>query len=365
MNGPCLRFTVTPLLLLAAFAFSMPPAAFAQNSAYGHWVNDPNNIATPVFVYDPPPAGFNPLTASDVELEQYGFAPRPPRNDSARYSVWERHATAKRITPQVTPTNIYNGPARNVKIGQLVKNTAQGNTYSTTTDNWSGYVVTNVKGTFAQNYSTIQAQWTIPAVQQAPGTGTCGASSQWVGFDGFGGSDVLQAGTEANALCPGAAYYAWVEWYPYAQSRISLPVGPGDSMQLEVWYTTSSPYGHAQFLNDVTRQSAAFGFNPPSGTTYLGNSAEWIMERTAINGSLVNLPNYAYMFFSGASATPFDFGPVYWPSSVPAGASIYQVNMTCPPWNPSSSCTGTTTISYAEAVLGPDTFLVYASGPAN
>ena len=108
------RTPVLPLLLaLAAFCLSSP--ATAQNSAYGKW--DPTGLATPGFVYDPPPAGFDALTASDVELEQYGFPPRPPQSDSARYSAWKRAATATRITPQLTPTNIYNGPARIVKIG--------------------------------------------------------------------------------------------------------------------------------------------------------------------------------------------------------------------------------------------------------
>ena len=45
---------------------------FAQTSAYGHWANDPKNIATPGFVYDVPPTGFDPLAAPDAELERWG-----------------------------------------------------------------------------------------------------------------------------------------------------------------------------------------------------------------------------------------------------------------------------------------------------
>jgi len=114
------RTVVVPLLLaLAAFCLSSP--ATAQNSAYGTWVSDPAGLATPGFIYDSPPVGFNPLTASDVELEQYGFPPRPPQSDTAHHASWKRAATATRVTPQLTPTNIYNGPAKIVKIGPAIR----------------------------------------------------------------------------------------------------------------------------------------------------------------------------------------------------------------------------------------------------
>lgn len=36
----------------------------------------------------------------------------------------------------------------------------------------------------------------------------------------------------------------------------------------------------------------------------------------------------------------------YFPAGpIPPGGAIYSVNMTCPPWNPASSCTATTVIS--------------------
>ncbi|MFY9906438.1 MAG: hypothetical protein WBX02_22325 [Terriglobales bacterium] len=116
------RILVTPLLLVAATVFFASPVSFAQNSAHGHWVYDPKNIATPGFVYDIPPAGFDPVTASDNELKQWGFPPRPSEVDTKAYARWKRVASLKRITPQLTFTNIYHGPARNVQSGQAVNN---------------------------------------------------------------------------------------------------------------------------------------------------------------------------------------------------------------------------------------------------
>jgi hypothetical protein len=341
-------------LLLAAFAFSTPFAALAQNSPYGHWVNDPKNTATPGFVYDVPPAGFNALTASDAELEQWGFPPRPRSSDVKAYSLWKRIATATRVVPQLTFTHIYNGPARNVKTGSAVNNAT-----AATSENWSGYVVYEPEGTFSGNNPINTANWTVPAVAPVP-PATCSsatyASSQWVGFDGWDSNDVLQAGTAADC---GNSDYAWYEWYPNAETIVSLPVGPGDYVTVEVSYCGGcSVKGSALLLNDVTGKSVSIGFNPPSGATYLGDSAEWIMERPTVNGALADLPNYSLMYFSYAAAN-VGFEP-YDPSNAPDG-TILQVSMTCPPWVPSSGCEKTTTISgYSNPTgLDLDTFYVF------
>lgn len=44
----------------------------------------------PIKVYPKPPPGFNPVTASDAQLEAYGFPPRPPgaSPSSPAYQAW-------------------------------------------------------------------------------------------------------------------------------------------------------------------------------------------------------------------------------------------------------------------------------------
>lgn len=328
--------------LLLAVSF-MLPAALAQTSAYGNWVNDPNNLATPGFVYEVPPSGFNPLAASDFELEQWGFPPRPSVSNVTAYARWKRLVSVKRVTPQLTFTNIYQGPARNVKFSPTSNTSA-------TSNNWSGYVLDGANGTFKVNETQVSADWNIPSVAQAVGTcnSTWDYSSQWVGFDGWGSSDVLQAGNEADATCSSTLYSFWYEWYPNTETRVSSPVAqPGDWVTVQVWYTTTSPNGHAYWADYRTGASASVGFNAPSGTTFEGNSAEWVMERPTVSGSLADLANYGGMQilapFARIGATTY-----YSPSSPPSGATLLSVSMTCPPWNPSSACTTTTTISNPE-----------------
>jgi peptidase A4-like protein len=73
------------------------------------------------------------------------------------------------------------------------------------------------------SFYLLTGDWVVPTAQQA--FGTCNAagdySSSWIGIDGWGSNDVLQAGTASNVYCSGSTatpeYHAWYEWYPYSQ----------------------------------------------------------------------------------------------------------------------------------------------------
>jgi hypothetical protein len=351
-----LPLTLFTLFGLAAW-FGCATFAIAQDSLHGHWVTDSSGIETVAFVYDPPPPGFNPFMASDEDLRVWGFPPRPDPAEAVRYSFWERLVTVKRITPKFTLTNIYHGPAQIASLGEV----RAGATNATST-NWSGYVISGANGLFTPNNSYVYSGWFVPAAHQAVGicNTTWDYSSQWVGFDGWGSNDVFQAGTEADANCSSTDYYFWYEWYPAGSVKVSQPVGPGDWVTVEVQYTTASPHGTA-FLSNGT-SGTAFSFNPPSGTTYVGNSAEWIVERPTVNGSLPDLANYFFDLFNN---NPQAYnGHSYSPGGpIPPGGAIYAVDMICPPWNPTSSCSTTTDISTVS--LFTEGMLYFeASGPA-
>jgi hypothetical protein len=335
-----------PLLGLAACYLAL--SAVAQDNAHGKWISDPAGLATPAFVYDPPPGGFNPLSASDVELQQYGFPPRPSRSDP-NYLIWKRLVTATRVPPQVTPTKIYNGPAKNVLLRPTDSN-APGTTYGAVSTNWSGYALDGPNGTFTPNGTYVLAYWQLPVATQSVNPPVCnstwGYSFQWVGFDGWGTSqsDVLQAGTEADANCTSTLYSFWYEWYPLAETRVSLAVYPGDEVLGWVTYYTSSPHGNAALFNETKNTVTVVGFNPPSGTNLVGNSAEWILERPTENGALSDLAEVQGVVLWNTYARVGSQN--YYPGSTPANVNVYDIDMQCPPWNPSSSCSSTSTIAY-------------------
>lgn len=324
-----------------------------------------------VVFYPAPPAGFNPLTASAAELAHYGYPPEPPKTAPDAYKQWQKLVTypAKRITnPKLQLTTIYNGPLQKVSEGQTVDNQTGVNSL-----NWSGWATVNSSNPFATNDAYIQAEFAVPVAQEAffSCNDTWDYSAYWVGFDGFNNSDVLQAGIEADAACLWYPYgfseyfdSAWFEWYPYAETRIDYPIiNPGDLMGVTVWYTTSSPHGIAYIVDYTDQQATVIGFNPPSGTTYVGNSAEWVVERPTVNGALADLTNY--------TANPWDFayaygnGNYYYGTSSPSGTTAYDIYMYCnsSTWYPSSDCPSATYISYPE-FWSPYLFWFYDTGPA-
>ena len=292
----------------------------------------PNELATNVAgvtTIAAPPAGFNPLNASDQDLEFYGFPPRPNEIAAPKaFASWQKAMTASknRVSPVLEVTKNIAGPAK-LKAGAIAGTPAPGaaaNSY-----NWSGYVNTNgVTKYGSSSFYYIIGDYVVPIARQAYSKcdGGWDWSVSWVGIDGWGSSDVLQAGSESDAYCNGttkSAYYsAWYEWYPYGWTRItSLPIVPGDDLFVEVWSSTST-YGHAYIVNYNTNQYVIVNFYAPSGTQLVGNSAEWVVERPAVGGSLVTLANYISDYFSDAYAYNFAYSAVD-----PGSAGSFPVTM--------------------------------------
>jgi hypothetical protein len=66
---------------------------------------------------------------------------------------------------------------------------------------------------------------------------------------------------------------------------MGIQVGVGSAISASTFIT-----------NETTNQYEAIGFGPPSGTRFIGNSAEWIVERPDINNNLTTLANYVTDF---------------------------------------------------------------------
>ena len=53
--------------------------------------------------YNAVPQGFDPVYASQQQLQEYGFPNRPDPNDTKPYADWLRAVSVTRITPQLVP----------------------------------------------------------------------------------------------------------------------------------------------------------------------------------------------------------------------------------------------------------------------
>ncbi len=287
----------TVVAVVCAVLLAVTSHAAAQSADYGIPTNIPGVTSAPE-----PPAGFDPVTASNRDLEGYGFPPRP--DSQARpeaYARWEKAMSAakQRIAPELRLGDKVHGPVR-----QLKEQNGTG-----TSPNWSGAAaVTNATSYNAPtSFRQVAAFYVVPVANQA--FGTCSSSwdysSTWVGIDGYGGNDVFQAGTSSDALCTGNVvgyYVAWFEWYPLPEMIIAnLPVSPGDEMFVEVW-PSSPTAGYAFLQNFTTNQYVSVFFTAPGGTELVGNSAEWVVERPGINGGQSTLMNYVSDYLSDCYA---------------------------------------------------------------
>jgi hypothetical protein len=279
-----------------------------------------------------PPAGFDAVHASDAALAAYALPPRPnATTEPGSYAKWARAMSAHttRMLAPLVATSIYHGPMHAGPAVRAAENPATGaNTAVYSSYNWSGSVVTNTLTSYnsSRSFYYLLSDYVIPTANNATCDGTWDYSSQWDGIDGWNSGDVLQAGTEADAYCSGGStstyYSAWIEWYPYSESRISgFAVSPGDDMFVEVW-NTSPIVGYAYLENINTGQTVEYQLTPPSGTSLIGNSAEWVVERPSVGGGLATLSAYALDYMSGASAYNFKGTAV-----APGGTSGFLVDM--------------------------------------
>ena len=279
-----------------------------------------------------PPSNFNPLTASDAELDQIGFPPRPtPELGTDMMGQWERRAKSQtRIAPQLVQTEKFHAPVRAIKQIKTASGAIEANN-----ENWSGYTITDPSNPFAKPGFRIESRFVVPTpASGCESRSDTYSSANWVGIDGAFSNDVFQAGTETDLDCKsGPTYYAWIEWFPNSEIRVTnLAISPGDLISVAVFIGREGRK-HLSIDNLTTRKTVSFAMTPPRGTNLVGNSIEWIVERPTINNaSLSKLTNYVLNPWTDISAVSFPRQPgppvIYLPNAAPASATIYRLWMT-------------------------------------
>lgn len=258
------------------------------------------------------PQGFDPLSAADSQLEDYGFPKRPDINDTKAYSRWVQAVSGTRIVPEFE-----NSGRRHLPNQRTGKSEVVGNTTSSTSGNWSGYSIQKSGTPFVQ----VEGIWIVPSVNNQFSS-INGYMSEWVGIDGnCTCNDLIQDGTEQQYTGGKATYYAWIEFIP--QNEVIVPnfsVAPGDVITAYSWVSEKSNviYGDYYLYNANTKKSVSASIKIPPKTTFSGKSVEWIVERTEVGGSFSNpLPNYAFSYMDNAYAFLNGSSHVYTYTSFP------------------------------------------------
>jgi hypothetical protein len=246
---------------------------------------------------DAPPAGFDPINASDQDLQFHGFPPRPNQAaDPDAYAAWAKamNASKTRVVPQLVQTGILhgspdthqNGNATTVQNALVPPGTPE-NGPVTTTDKTGYYVQSGATSYGSSSYYYIESYFDVPGVQQRSGCSGQKFRCRLGRPRRFGSPGAHGRRRDSTPTAPPALSYnsAWYEWYPYGAVRIAgFPVAPGDSIFVEVWHT-SPTQGYAYLVNSNTNQYVVVAFKAYPGYSLRGNSAEWIVQDP---GALIN-----------------------------------------------------------------------------
>jgi hypothetical protein len=339
-----LGFATLALALVPAYAQDAPALPFNLPPEGTTVAGPPKGVS----VVAAPPAGFNPLTASPAAKAKFAIPPAPDVKAAPEaYNKWQQAVSAianpqNRVQTTLTQTNIFHGPAR--KIGPSMPSGTANNAVTTTSSNWSGDAVSNPNKPFT--VEAIIGTFVVPTALQAFGSCTGGwdYSALWTGIDGFNSADVLQAGVEVDAYCSGGQaksfYSAWIEWYPNSSTRVSFPINPGDLVLAEVW-NTSPTNGYAYFHNYSTGQVVEYQLTAPLGTSLVGNSVEWMVERPTVFGGLATLTNYIDSAWPNGIALNYQAAtPTYqYQGQTPAAGTLNAITMVDNNGNSISSAT--------------------------
>jgi len=291
------------LLSLGTLAMAESDAARAIRASAA---NVPTNIPG-IYAYAAPPKGFNPLTATEVELATYGFPPRPDKQVAPdQYAQWERAMKRAKIRWNGELKPLPGGghgmiPSGSSALPAALQPETSGPKQILTV-NASGVIVASGQKKFTKNSINVAgAEIVVPTVQGPFDTTSCPADGyviSAVGIDGyFDNGDAydpaLEAGVGEVAPCTGSNYYAaivgWQSSYVAA-----FDVNPGDVVYAEA--ETQGGSNSAVSLQDLTTGSYFVVSVDTSGM--VGATANWIVERLCCNDSvwfpLANTVNVAF-----------------------------------------------------------------------
>ena len=266
----------------------------------------------------PPPAGFDPMTASQAQLLALGFPSRPDAGlQPAEYAIWQDMFAAPLV---------FTDFAFDILLSFMVQ--SRGFSGQQTSGNWSGAYIMPRDGTV---FRSIWGRWHVPAPVLPPGGVAADKyrSSTWIGFDGqrlYFRSTLPQIGTAQviDEATGAPAYSAWWQWWVRDDVGQAVPITltqldiqPGNRIKCCMKVSKNRKKVFFLIKNAATGHLQHFVQHAPPvygqhRFTVTGATAEWVMERPADapNPTPLPLPDYGKVDFShcGASAINRDTG---------------------------------------------------------
>jgi hypothetical protein len=247
------------------------------------------------FTYRPilTPVGFDILSATEEDLAHYGL---PSRSRSPGFA----EAYSKIFGQGGKKARSIDSPLEfrpDIRCRRPEKTESGADTAIMST-NWCGAVTTAAQG---KMFETLTCGFEIPRVEAPPSLpdGQTSYCAMWGGLDGAETVDVVQGGVLCTATSAAQNYSAWYEWYPDSMVIVSgLKVSPGDVILVWIVIAGTTPGNQSAVVtiyNTTSNTDVSYTITPPPGIVFQGNTAEWVVERPAINGVNSILANYGSM----------------------------------------------------------------------
>jgi hypothetical protein len=249
-------------------------------------------------LFTPPPAGFDPVRATDRELLAHGYPARP---DPERQPELHKHWNAMLSRP----ITVIRPEFDEAPPGLGGKRLSYADTEGT---GWAGSQFVVADG--GDPVQFVTGQWTVPAVAVPEGDHGTSMCATWIGIDGgpFSGADgfIVQTGTTQQITYgDSTSTFAWFQWLPAPPSTLTnLAVSPGDVMYGLICIDTSAEV-RIYLGNMTTGQLVSFVKDGSSeGLSVEGQSAEWILEcpRDLKSGDFELLTKFGDIYFDDCLA---------------------------------------------------------------
>jgi hypothetical protein len=160
---------------------------------------------------------------------------------------------------------------------------------------WAGYIVSS-SFNGQKDVVSVSGSWIVPTVNASNGDGY---SSAWIGIGGQEDKTLIQVGTEHNVYNGDESYGAWYEMLPALSTRIDgFIVSPGDQIAANISLVNSEfEQWNIQIADLTNGQSYSQNFQYNSTRS----SAEWILERSLVNGQITTLADFGAVTFTACT----------------------------------------------------------------
>jgi hypothetical protein len=271
--------------------------------------------------YSSPPKDFDPLTATDTQLERYGLPSRPDRDkEPDLFGFWTRLLGKSLEVVTAKFPEPHGEKLRSIPLTRVGRGEPRGFRHFERSRNWSGaYIVPQRPDMFVH----VTGSWHVPRPSLPPvlPEGVTAyeqyQSSTWIGIDGhrrYPNSSMPQIGTsQCIEMIDGVekiSTHAWWQWWSLDDSYppnnrnnppvpiTEIPVSLNDEMMAGVTVRSADEV-HFYIKNQTTGLFTSFLVIAPGPILPLGATAEWIVERPTVIGErhLYPLPNYTDVVF--------------------------------------------------------------------